>query len=132
MHKMACGAIFQMFNITNRFLFIFPLRKHQLKIDFEGVRACRPSTTYTLLIILWLSWWKHQRNTSYFVTMNSHHKKANYSSPHCKSQSEHREFSNPVPMYFWVASTDATHIFVWNWGSKMAAFPVMVPDFFVV
>ena len=33
---------------------------------------------------------------------------------------------------FWVASTDATHIFVWNWGSKMAAFPVMVPDFFVL
>ena len=33
---------------------------------------------------------------------------------------------------FWVASTDATHIFVWNWGSKMAAFPVMVPDFCVL
>jgi len=39
--------------------------------------------------------------------------------------------SAPVS-HFWVASTDATHIFVWNWGSKMAAFPVMVPDFFVL
>jgi len=29
-------------------------------------------------------------------------------------------------------STDATHIFVWNWGSKIAAFPVLVPDFFVL
>jgi len=35
-------------------------------------------------------------------------------------------------MYFWVASTDATHIFVWIWGSNMAAFPVMVPDFFIL
>jgi len=33
---------------------------------------------------------------------------------------------------FWVASTDATHIFVWIWGSNMAAFPVMVPDFFIL
>ena len=24
------------------------------------------------------------------------------------------------------------HIFVWIWGSNMAAFPVMVPDFFVL
>jgi len=33
---------------------------------------------------------------------------------------------------FWVASTDATHIFVWIWGSNMAAFPLMVPDFFIL
>ena len=35
-------------------------------------------------------------------------------------------------LLFWVASTDATHIFVWNWGSNMAAFPVMVPDFYLL
>jgi len=35
-------------------------------------------------------------------------------------------------VFFWVASTDATHIFVWNWGSNMAAFPVMVPVFFFI
>ena len=27
---------------------------------------------------------------------------------------------------------DATHIFVWIWGSNMAAFPVMVPDVFIL
>ena len=37
-----------------------------------------------------------------------------------------------VKRCFWVASTDATHIFVWIWGSNMAAFPVMVPDFFIL
>ena len=37
-----------------------------------------------------------------------------------------------INLCFWVASTDATHIFVWIWGSNMAAFPVMVPDFFIL
>jgi len=38
-------------------------------------------------------------------------------------------FSNSC---FWVASTDATHIFVSFSGSNMAAFPVMVPDFVIL
>jgi len=33
---------------------------------------------------------------------------------------------------FWVAEHRATHIFVWIWGSNMAAFPAMVPDFFIL
>jgi len=44
-------------------------------------------------------------------------------------------FSMPtmIPQDFpFLGCVHATHIFVWNWGSKMAAFPVMVPDFFVL